>query len=61
MIKTIDIEGKEYKITDEQTIESTEELIFELRSYSDKETRFVVGCFYDLLVSPIKKVWKIIV
>jgi len=29
MIKTINIEGKEYKITDEQTIESTEELIFE--------------------------------
>ena len=60
MITTINIEGKEYKITDEKTIESTEELIFELRSYSDKETKFVVGCFDDLLGSPIKKVWKII-
>jgi len=60
MITTINIEGKEYKITDEQTIESTEELVFELRSYSDKETKFAVGCFDDLLGSPIKKVWKII-
>ena len=60
MITKINIDGKEYKITDEETIESTEELIFELRSYSDKETKFVVGCFVDLLGSPIKKVWKII-
>ena len=60
MITTINIEGKEDKITDEQTIESTEELVFELRGYSDKETKFVVGCFDDLLGSPIKKVWKII-
>ena len=33
MIKTINIEGKDYEITDEQTIESTEELIFELAFY----------------------------
>jgi hypothetical protein len=61
MITKINIDGKEYEITDEQTIESTEELIFELRSYSDKDTKFVVGCFDDLLGSPIKKVWKILV
>lgn len=61
MVKTIDIDGKEYNITDEEQIQSTEELIFELRSYSDKDNKFVVGCFDDLLGSPIKKVWKIIV
>ena len=60
MITTINIEGKEYKITDEQTIESTEEMVFELRNYRDKENKFVIGCFDDLLGSPIKKVWKII-
>ncbi len=61
MEKTIDIDGKEYNITDEEQIQSTEELIFELRSYSDKDNKFVVGCFDDLLGSPIKKVWKIII
>ena len=61
MVKTIDIDGKEYNITDEQQIQSTEKLIFELRSYSDKDNKFVVGCFDDLLGSPIKKVWKIII
>jgi hypothetical protein len=60
MITTINIEGKDYKVTDEQPIESTEELVFELRNYSDKENTFVIGCFDDLLGSPIKKVWKII-
>lgn len=60
MIKTIEIEGKTYTVTDEQQIQSTEDLIFELRSYSDKDSKFVVGCFDDLLGSPIKKVWKII-
>ena len=42
MITKINIDGKEYEITDEQTIESTEELIFELRSYSDKENKFII-------------------
>ena len=60
MITTINIEGKDYKVTDEQPIQSTEELVFELRNYSDKESKFVIGCFDDLLGSPIKKVWKII-
>jgi hypothetical protein len=60
MITTINIEAKDYKVTDEEQIQSTEELIFELRGYSDKESRFVIGCFDDLLGSPIKKVWKII-
>jgi hypothetical protein len=60
MIITINIEGKDYEVTDEQPIESTEELVFELRNYNDKENKFVIGCFDDLLGSPIKKVWKII-
>lgn len=60
MITTINIEGKDYTVTDEQPIQSTEELVFELRNYSDKESKFVIGCFDELLGSPIKKVWKII-
>ena len=60
MITTINIEGKDYQVTDEEQIQSNEELSFELRGYSDKESTFVIGCFDDLLGSPIKKVWKII-
>ena len=44
MITTINIEAKDYKVTDEEQIQSTEELIFELRGYSDKESKFVIGC-----------------
>ena len=60
MIKTINIEGKNYTITDEQTIHQGEVLVFEIRNYSDKVSKFVLGNFDDLLGSPIKKVWKIL-
>ena len=60
MTKTITIEGKEYNITDEQTIHSGEELVFEIRNYRDEDSKFVIGHFDDLLGSPIKKVWKIL-
>jgi hypothetical protein len=60
MTKTITIEGKEYNITDEQTIHSGEELVFEIRNYRDEKSEFVIGNFDDLLGSPIKKVWKIL-
>lgn len=60
MVTTININGKDYIVTDEESIDSTEELIFEIKNYNDKESKFVVGCFDDLLGSPIKKVWKIL-
>ena len=60
MTKTINIDGQDYTITDEQTIHSGEVLVFEIRNYSDKDSKFVVGHFDDLLGSPIKKVWKIL-
>jgi hypothetical protein len=60
MKKTINIEGKDYTITDEQTIHQGEVLVFEIRNYSDKDSKYAVGHFDDLLGSPIKKVWKIL-
>jgi hypothetical protein len=60
MTKTINIDGQDYTITDEQTIHSGEVLVFEIRNYSDKDSKFTIGHFDDLLGSPIKKVWKIL-
>jgi hypothetical protein len=60
MIKTINIEGKDYTITDEQKIHQGEVLVFEIRNYSDKDSKYAVAHFDDLLGSPIKKVWKIL-
>jgi hypothetical protein len=60
MTKTINIEGQDYTITDEQTIHSGEVLVFEIRNYSDKDSKFAIGHFDDLLGLPIKKVWKIL-
>ncbi len=60
MTKTINIEGQDYTITDEQTIRSGEVLVFEIRNYSDKDSKFSIGHFDDLLGLPIKKVWKIL-
>ena len=60
MIKTINIEGKNDTITDEQTIHQGEVLVFEIRNYSDKDSKYAIGHFDDLLGSPIKKVWKIL-
>ena len=60
MTKIISIDGKDYNVTDEEQIHSDEILIFEIRNYSDKVSKFVLCNFYDLLGSPIKKVWKIL-
>ena len=59
MIQQIEIEGKLYKVTDEESISTTEELIFEIKNNS-LPTEYVVGMFDDLLGYPIQKVWKII-
>jgi hypothetical protein len=60
MTNIINIDGKDYNVTDEEQIHSGEVLIFEIRNYSDKVSKFVLGNFDDLLGSPIKKVWKIL-
>ena len=60
MIQTINIEGNEYTITDEQTIHAGEIMIFEIRNYSDRDSKYAIGHFSDLRGSPIKKVWKIL-
>ena len=60
MTQIISIDGKDYNVTDEEQIHSDEILIFEIRNYSDKVSKFVLGNFDDLLGSPIKKVWKIL-
>ena len=60
MIKTINIEGKDYTITDEQTIHQGEVLVFEIINNIDKYSKYAIGHFDDLLGSPIKKVWKIL-
>jgi hypothetical protein len=60
MTKTINIEGQDYIISDEQKIHPGELLVFEIRNYSDKDSKYTIGHFDDLLGSPIKKVWKIL-
>ena len=60
MTQIISIDGKDYNVTDEEQIHSDEILIFEIRNYSDKVSKFVLGNFDELLGSPIKKVWKIL-
>ena len=60
MTKIISIDGKDYNVTDEEQIHSDEILIFEIRNYSDKDSKYAIGHFDDLLGSPIKKVWKIL-
>ena len=60
MTQIISIDGKDYNVTDEEQIHSDEILIFEIRNYSDKDSKYAIGHFDDLLGSPIKKVWKIL-
>jgi hypothetical protein len=58
MEKTIKINGKEYLCTNEKTIHSDEELIFEI--LVNDQTTYVIGLFDDMLGSPIKQIWKIL-
>ena len=60
MNKIINIENKQYVITDSQDIDDAdEEIVFEL-IIPEAGTVFVVGMFNDFLGQPIKKVWKIV-
>jgi hypothetical protein len=73
MIKTIKIKVREfgltdeslmkeveYKVTDEETIDANEELIFEYNNNDEIGDQYCVAMFDDMLGYPIKKVWKII-
>lgn len=60
MEKNITINEVDYMVTDEERIDQTDELIFEIRERRDSEHTFVVGMWDDLLGTPIQKVWKIL-
>jgi hypothetical protein len=60
MEKNITIDEMDYMVTDEERIDQTDELIFEIRERRDSEHTFVVGMWEDLLGTPIQKVWKIL-
>jgi hypothetical protein len=60
MEKKITIDDMDYMVTDEERIDQSDELIFEIRERRDMEHTFVVGMWDDLLGSPIQKVWKIL-
>jgi hypothetical protein len=60
MEKSITINDMDYMVTDEEQINQTDELIFEIRERRDSEHTYVVGMWDDLLGAPIQKVWKIL-
>jgi len=60
MEKNITINEMDYMVTDEERIDQSDELIFEIRERRDSEHTYVVGMWDDLLGSPIQKVWKIL-
>lgn len=60
MEKQIRADGKIYLVTDEQDIDASQEIIFEIKNPDKKRTFYAVAMFDDLLGSPIQKVWKIL-
>ena len=60
MEKNITIDGRDYLVTDEETIRQGDELIFEIKTIRDTDPTFVIGLWEDLLGRPITKVWKIL-
>ena len=60
MVKNITINEMDYMVTDEERIDQSDELIFEIRERRDSEHTYVVGMGEELLGSPIQKVWKIV-
>ena len=50
----------DYLVTDEETIQKEDEMIFEVRNRRESDSTFVIGMGDDLLGSPIQKVWKIV-
>lgn len=55
MILEVNIDGSDYKLTDEEEFDDPlEEIVFEIGG------KFVIGMFDDMLGAPIDNVWKII-
>jgi hypothetical protein len=55
MVKSIKIKDRIYKLTNEQIITATEELVFEFN-----DGTYEIALFDDLLGHPIRNVWKIL-
>jgi hypothetical protein len=60
MTQTITVKDMDYLVTDEETIQKEDEMIFEVRNRREIDSTFVIGMWDDLLGSPIQKVWKIV-
>ncbi len=60
MKQTITVKDMDYLVTDEETITTEDEMIFEIRNRRETDSTYVIGMWDDLLGSPIKKIWKII-
>ncbi len=60
MTQTITVKDMDYLVTDEETIQKEDEMIFEVRNRRERDSTFVLGMWDDLLGSPIQKVWKIV-
>jgi hypothetical protein len=55
MVKSIEIKDRIYKVTNEEMISATEELVFEMN-----DGTYEIALFDDLLGHPIRNVWKIL-
>ena len=58
MTQTITVKDMDYLVTDEETIQKEDEMIFEVRNRREIDSTFVIGMWDDLLGSPIQKVGK---
>jgi len=55
MILEVNIDGSDYKLTDEEEFSDPgEEIVFEIGG------KFVIGMFDDMLGAPIDNIWKIV-
>ena len=55
MIISVNIDGYDYELTDEEEFSDLEEeIVFEIGG------KFVIGMFDDMLGAPIDNVWKIV-
>jgi hypothetical protein len=59
MVKNIIIDDTDYKVTNEEAISTTEELIFEIKSDKGRNT-YVKAMWNDMLGHQIEKIWKIL-
>jgi len=59
MIKNIILDDIDYKVTNEESISTKEELIFEIKNEKGRN-RFVKAMWDDMLGHQIENIWKII-